>query len=339
MTNNILITGLAGYIGSHCAKYLLEKGYDIIGIDNLSLGHSQAIEELKKIAQKHQRQFKFYETDIAESELVFSENKIDAVIHFAAFSLVGESMSNPLKYYLGNVAKSSLLFEQMLKYGVDKIVFSSTAATYGAPKDFPVSEESEQKPINPYGKSKLMIENILDDLGASSGLNSIRLRYFNVAGADFDGVLGEEHSPETHLIPNILKVALKIKNGSKDITPFKLFGTDYQTKDGTCVRDYIHVCDLAHAHYLALEKLFSNPQTGYFNLGSAQGYSVKEVFESAKKITGIDIALSYEPARAGDPPVLVASNQKASKELNWTPKYNLDQMIESAWNWTQNPKF
>lgn len=332
---NILVTGASGYIGSHTAKYLLENGYDVVSIDNLAIGNPEVTKELKKIAKENGAKFKAYVADISQRDVIqkiLKSNKIDAVVHFAAYSQVGESVKNPYKYYINNTAKTAILLDEMRKAEVNKIVFSSTAATYGEPDEIPIKETTPQKPINPYGKSKLMIENIMDDADKAYGLKSIRLRYFNVAGASSDTRLGEEHNPETHLIPNILYAAKAQQKGIEG-NPFKLFGTDYPTPDGTCVRDYIHVEDLAKAHALALEKLLNGGQTSFYNLGSGSGYSVKEVFDTAEKVTGVKIPVIEEDRRAGDPPVLVASNEKAKKELGWAPEKTLEDMIQSAWNW------
>lgn len=336
----ILVTGAAGYIGSHTAKYLLENGFNVVSVDNYELGNKEASEELKKIAKEQNAYFNAYDADISERNVmaeIFKKEDPSAVVHFAAYSQVAESVKNPYKYYINNTAKTTALLDEMKKANVDKIVFSSTAATYGMPETMPIKETDEQKPINPYGKSKLMIENIMDDADKSDGLKSVRLRYFNVAGSSSDTRLGEEHNPETHLIPNILRAALHQKNG-EDGKPFKMFGNDYPTPDGTCVRDYIHVEDLARAHALALNKLLAGGETSVYNLGSGSGYSVQEVYDTTKKVTGIDIPLVVEGRRAGDPPTLIASREKAEKELNWRPEKSLEDMISSAWSWIlKNP--
>lgn len=341
---NILVTGGAGYIGSHTAKHLLEKGYNVVIIDNLDLGNKGAVDQLRKIADKNGQKVKFYQTDIANTDKIadiLNKNKIDAVVHFAAYSQVAESVKDPLKYYINNTAKTAILLNEMIKAGVNKIVFSSTAATYGDPdeKNIPIREDSPQNPINPYGTSKLMIEKIMDDAKKAHGMESIRLRYFNVAGASTDGELGEVHNPETHLIPNILKPALAKKKGEGEVQEFKLFGTDYPTRDGTCIRDYIHVEDLANAHELALQKLFNGGETSFYNLGSGEGSTVKEVFNTCEEVTGVKIPVKEEERREGDPPVLLASNKKAQQELGWKPEKTLKDMVESTWNWIQNPKF
>ncbi len=337
---NILVTGAAGYIGSHTAKYLLENNYDAVLVDNYVLGNVEAKDELQKIADENGAKFKAYNADISDREkmnTVFKENEIDALVHFAAFSQVGESVIDPYKYYINNTSKTAVLLDIMRNYGVNKIVFSSTAATYGEPEVIPITENLKQNPINPYGQSKLMIEKIMDD-AKIYGLKSIRLRYFNVAGASSDTRLGEEHRPETHLIPNILYSALAQKNGENG-KAFKIFGNDYNTPDGTCVRDYIHVEDLARAHELALKKLFNGGETSYYNLGSNSGYSVKEVFDTAKKVTEIDIKVEIAPRREGDPATLIASNKKAKEELGFEPHKTLVDMIQTTWNWIQNDKW
>lgn len=339
MAKTVLITGVSGYIASHSAKYFLQHGYDVVGIDDFSLGNEGAIVQLSDVAEKQKQKFVFYKEDIASCDYVLKQHKIDVAIHFAAFSLVGESVLNPLKYYSGNVLKSTLLFQSLLNNGVKKLVFSSTAAVYGEPKQVPIKEDYERNPVNPYGRSKLIIEQVLDDLDKASGFKSIRLRYFNVAGADFEGYLGEKHNPETHLIPNVLKTALNLSKGEKSVQPFVMMGTDYPTKDGTCIRDYIHVLDIAAAHYLAAEKLLQGEETACYNLGSGCGYSVREVFETCKKITALPLPFVEVERREGDPSVLVASNEKAKRELGWSPEHTLEEMVYSAWQWAQNPKF
>lgn len=334
---NILVTGAAGYIGSHCAKFLLENGYNVTALDNLSLGHLGAIKQLENIANEKKREFKFHEIDLDETDKVgeILKDKIGAVIHFAAFSQVGESVKNPLKYYINNTGKTALLLNEMIKADVKKIVFSSTAAVYGIPDEIPIQETAVSNPINPYGKSKLMIEKIMDAEDKANGLKSISLRYFNVAGASSDGKLGEVHNPETHLIPNVLKTVASDDKGAT----FKLFGDDYDTRDGTAIRDYIHVEDLVYAHFLALKKLLKENISGVYNLGSSKGCSVKEVYDVCCQVTGKNIPLEIQGRREGDPPILVASNEKAEKELKFKPEKSLEDMILSAWNWALNPKF
>lgn len=321
----ILITGGAGYIGSHCAIKLLEQNKDIVIFDNLSTGHLETIEILQKV-----KNFKFIQGDLLDKKAVdnvFKENKIDAVIHFAAFSQVGESVINPKKYYRNNVVGTINLLDSMIENGVRRIVFSSTAATYGEPEYVPIDEKHPQKPINPYGKTKLMIENIMNDYDKAYGLKSVRLRYFNVAGADSKNRIGEWHDPETHIIPNILKSTFQ---GGKT---FKMFGTDYDTQDGTCVRDYINIEDLIDTHLLALNYLNSGGETNYFNLGTKNGSSVKEVFEICKKITNKKFPVEICPRRDGDPAKLIADNTKACKILGWQPQNDLRKSIQTAYNW------
>lgn len=321
----ILITGGAGYIGSHCTLELLKKGCNIVIYDNLSTGHIETVENLKNFGN-----LTFVEGDLSETDKLdrlFKENNIDSVLHFAAFSLVGESVKNPQKYYINNVLGTLNLLKTMLENNVKKIVFSSTAAVYGEPEYTPIDEKHPQNPINPYGKTKLMIENILDDYDKAYGLRSVRLRYFNVAGADSKSITGEWHETETHLIPNILKSAFS------HTQQFEMYGDDYETKDGTCVRDYINVEDLAKAHLLALDYLNNGGKTDFFNLGTKEGNSVKEVFSLCEEITGQKIPVKIMPRREGDPAILVADNKKAETILNWTPEKSLKDSIKSAWEW------
>jgi UDP-glucose 4-epimerase len=321
----ILVTGGAGYIGSHCVMALLEQGYNVMIFDNLSTGHLETIETLKKYGN-----LTFYQSDLLKRSVldeVFSHHEIDAVIHFAAFSQVGESVKNPAKYYRNNVVGTLNLLDAMLAHEVKKIVFSSTAATYGEPKYIPIDEKHPQTPINPYGQTKLMIEQIMDDYDKAYGLKSVRLRYFNVAGADSKNRIGEWHEPETHLIPNILKSTF---NAGKT---FEMYGTDYDTKDGTCVRDYINVEDLAQAHLLALNYLQKGGETNFFNLGTNDGNTVKEVFSFCEKITGKNIPVNQKPRREGDPASLVADNTKAKNVLGWNSEKTLEQSIETAYIW------
>lgn len=325
----ILVTGGAGYIGSHCALALLEKGQDIVVFDSLELGHSETIETLRTSDTKGEL-VDFIQGDLKEYKdisSVFKKHKIDAVVHFAAYSQVGESVKNPEKYYFNNVYGSLNLFKSMLENGVKSIVFSSTAATYGEPSYSPIDENHPQLPINPYGSSKLMIEKILDDYDKAYGLKSVRLRYFNVAGADSKTRIGEWHEPETHLIPNILKATF---SGGQT---FQMFGTDYDTIDGTCVRDYINVEDLANAHVLALDYLNNGGATNFFNLGTKTGNSVKEVFSACETVTEQAIPVEVKPRREGDPATLVADNTKAKTILGWNPKHDLCESIKTAYEW------
>lgn len=326
----ILVTGGAGYIGSHTVIALLENGFDVVIFDNLELGHKEIVEVLKNISAKG-KVVDFIQgdlKDLSDIEKVFEKhNDIEAVVHFAAYSQVGESVKNPQKYYYNNVYGTMNLLNAMLENNVKKIVFSSTAATYGNACYTPIDEVHPQKPINPYGKTKLMIENIMDDYDKAYGLKSVRLRYFNVAGADNKSRVGEWHNPETHLIPNILKSTF---SGEKT---FEMYGTDYDTKDGTCVRDYINVEDLANAHVLALKYLNNGGITNFFNLGTQEGNSVKEVFSACTKVTGKDIPLKEMPRRAGDPAILVAANSKAKEVLGWNPEKTLEESIKTAYSW------
>lgn len=321
----ILVTGGAGYIGSHCVMALLEKGYEVVVVDNLSTGHQETIDTLKKYGKLIFRQGDLLKETYLDS--IFKQYKIDSIIHFAAFSQVGESVKNPRKYYVNNVVGTLNLLNTMLENGVKKIVFSSTAATYGEPEYIPIDEKHPQNPINPYGQSKLMIEKIMDDYDKAYGLKSVRLRYFNVAGADSKNRIGEWHNPETHLIPNILKSTF---GGGKT---FEMYGDDYDTKDGTCVRDYINVEDLAQAHLLALEYLNNGGETNFFNLGTNDGNTVKEVFNACEKVTGKNITVKQMPRREGDPASLVADNSKAKSVLKWNPNKTLETSIHTAYEW------
>ncbi|WP_126992919.1 UDP-glucose 4-epimerase GalE [Thermosipho globiformans] len=315
----ILVAGGAGYIGSHVCKMLKERGYDVVVIDNLSHGH-------KSFA----RYGEFVLGDISDEnllDLVFKTYKIDAVMHFCAYIEVGESVVDPYKYYQNNVSNTLTLLNSMLKHDVKYFIFSSTAAVYGMPQKIPIKEDDPKTPINPYGKSKYMVEQILDDFDRAYGLKSIRFRYFNAAGADESLEIGEAHEPETHLIPLILDAALSVRES------IKIFGTDYETKDGTCIRDFVHVNDLADAHIKGLEYLISEKKTDYFNLGSGSGFSVREVIEKVKEVTKVDFKVEEVDRRPGDPAYLIADNTKARKILGWEPKYDLEKIIQTAWNW------
>ena len=316
----ILVAGGAGYIGSHMVALLVKRGYEVIVADNLRTGHWQAVKGAKKLYVGDLR-------DNAFLEQVFSENDIDGVINFAAFSLVGESVTNPLKYYGNNVEGAVSLLSAMKAHGVDKMVFSSTAATYGEPEKQPIEEHDRTEPTNPYGATKLAIENMLKWCDRAYGIRYAALRYFNAAGSDTETGIGEDHDPESHLIPLVMKTAL----GQRD--HIGIFGEDYPTADGTCVRDYIHVNDLAEAHLLALEYLAGGGSSDVFNLGSGDGYSVKEIIETARRVTGREIKATVEPRRAGDPSVLIASNKKSAEVLGWKPVRGLEQIISDAWAW------
>ena len=319
----ILVTGGAGYIGSHFVYKLIEKGYDVIVIDNLDTGFKEAIH----------REVSFYKGDIRDLkflDLVFSRESIECVVHFAANSLVGESMENPLKYFDNNVYGMQNLLKSMVKHNIDKIVFSSTAATYGEPNSTLITEEHITHPINVYGESKLMMEKLMYWTKEAHGLKYIALRYFNVAGAHKSGMIGESHMPETHLIPIILQVALGIRDY------ITVFGNDYPTEDGTCIRDYIHINDLVDAHILSMEKLLNGKYGGTYNLGTGKGYSIMEMIESARNVTGHLIPSQIGQRRVGDPAVLVASNNLAKVELGWSPKHmDIGEIIQSAWKFHQ----
>ncbi|MCH4886817.1 UDP-glucose 4-epimerase GalE [Acidaminobacter sp. JC074] len=317
---SILVTGGAGYIGSHAVKGLLDKGYEVVIVDNLETGFESALDSRAK----------FYKGDIRDNAFLndmFSKEDVKGVIHFAANSLVGESMTNPLKYFDNNVHGTRVLLSAMLKYDVKHIVFSSTAATYGEPVRIPIDESHPTSPINPYGEAKLMMEKVIDWTSKAHDLTYVSLRYFNVAGAHPSGEIGESHDPETHLIPIILQVP----NGQRE--KLSVFGNDYDTKDGTCIRDYIHIEDLVEAHVLALEYLLAGKKSDIFNLGSGDGYSIYEMIEAAKEATGQEIAYEIADRRPGDPAVLIASNNKAKDVLNWSPKHtDVKDIIKSAWH-------
>lgn len=318
---SILVLGGAGYIGSHTVYELIAKGEDVVVVDNLETGHREAVHPMAR----------FYEGDIrnrAFVDSVFEQEKIDAVIHFAANSLVGESMTNPLKYYDNNVNGTKVLLESMIAHDVKKIVFSSTAATYGEPENIPILESDKTCPTNAYGETKLSMEKMMKWTDVAHGLKYVALRYFNACGAHESGEIGEAHNPESHLIPLILQVPL----GKREF--ISIFGDDYDTEDGTCIRDYIHVTDLAQAHILAVKYLLEGNESNTFNLGNGVGFSVKEVIETAKKATGLPIAAKIVERRAGDPARLVASSEKARKVLGWNPEHaDLEEIIASAWKW------
>jgi UDP-glucose 4-epimerase len=311
----ILVTGGAGYIGSICVEELLNRGFEVSVFDNLSEGHGKAIDPRAD----------FYQGDLADRSVLrhaFGQAKPEAIMHFAANALVGESMTNPSKYFRNNVSSGINLLDMAVEFGLKKFVFSSTCATFGIPERMPIDESLPQRPINPYGESKLMFETILRWYEKLHGLSFTALRYFNAAGAS--GQFGEDHRIETHLIPNILKVAL----GQKDHV--EIYGTDYDTPDGTCIRDYIHILDLAQAHILAL----ASPKSDFYNLGTGGGTSVREVIETCQQITGRDIKALEKPRRPGDPPRLIAASEKIRAELGWEPRFqNIRPIVESAWAW------
>ena len=316
----ILVAGGAGYIGSHMVALLVKRGYEVVVADNLRTGHWQSVKGARRLYVGDLR-------DAAFLNRVFGENHIDGVINFAAFSLVGESVTDPLKYYENNVEGAVSLLSAMRAHGVDKIVFSSTAATYGEPEKQPIEESDRTEPTNPYGATKLAIENMLKWCDRAYGIHYVALRYFNAAGSDTEAGIGEDHDPESHLIPLVMKTAL----GQRD--HIGIYGEDYPTSDGTCVRDYIHVKDLAQAHLLALEYLARGGESDVFNLGSGNGYSVRQIIETARRITGREIRATAEPRRGGDPSVLIASNKKAAERLGWHPALGLDQIVSDAWAW------
>lgn len=317
---NILVVGGAGYIGSHACKELFKQGYNPIVFDNLIYGHKDFVKWGEFVLGDL--------NNIDQIRLVFERYKIDALMHFAAFAYVGESVTNPQKYYQNNVVATLNLLNVMKEYNVGKFIFSSTCATYGNPEYLPIDEKHPQNPINPYGMSKLMVENILKDYSTAYDFRFVSLRYFNASGCDIDGEIGEFHDPETHLIPLVLDAAL----GKRD--SIKVFGTDYDTKDGSAVRDYIHVVDLANAHILALQYLLQGGKSEIFNLGNGIGFSVNEVIECVKNVTALTFKVDYVDRRAGDPAVLIGSSEKINSMLGWRPNYHkLDDIISSAWEW------
>ncbi len=321
----VLVTGGAGYIGSHAVLALKEAGYEVIVLDNLSYGHREIVEQVLQV--------KLIVGDISDSALlneIFFKHDIKAVMHFAAYIAVGESVVDPAKYFRNNVAGTLTLLEAMQKASINKFIFSSTCALYGIPKFVPITEEHPQDPISPYATSKWMVERILSDFDIAYNLKSVRFRYFNAAGADPTGLLGEDHEPETHIIPLVLFAAM----GKREF--ISIFGTDYPTEDGTCIRDYIHVADLAQAHVLGLHYLLKGGESDVFNLGNGGGFSVREVIETAKQITGKEIEIFECERRAGDPPILVGSSDKVRQVLGWHPQYpNLNEIISHAWEWHQ----
>jgi UDP-glucose 4-epimerase len=322
----ILVTGGAGYIGSHAVLALQRSGYEVIILDNLVYGHQDLVDNVLKT--------KLIVGDTCDRALLdqlFAAHSISAVMHFAAYAYVGESVSDPAKYYQNNVVGTLTLLEAMRTAGIHKFVFSSTCATYGVPEKTPIPEDHPQSPINPYGMSKLMVEHILADYNHAYDFKSVAFRYFNAAGADPEGRLGEDHQPETHLIPLVLMTAL----GQRESV--SIFGTDYPTPDGTCIRDYIHVNDLATAHILGLEYLLKGGETTVFNLGNGNGFSVREVIDTAQQVTGQEIKALECPRRPGDPPALIGSGEKARALLGWAPQFaDLQVILTHAWQWHQH---
>ena len=317
---NILVVGGAGYIGSHMVKQLTNAGHDVVTLDNLSCGYRDAV-----------KYGEFVEGDLGDPSVldyVFSNYDIDAVMHFAAFIEVAESVRDPAKYYRNNVINTTVLLNAMIQHDIEHFLFSSTAAIFGEPEYTPIDETHSKKPINPYGRSKLMVEQILQDYENAYGLKSTCLRYFNAAGADPDGELGERHQPETHLIPLILQAA----SGRRPT--IRVFGNDYPTEDGTCIRDYIHIVDLCTAHALALDYMLKTGSSARYNLGNGRGFSVQQVIDAVRRITGKDINVTQDARRPGDPAVLVADSSLAQQQLGWQPEYNsLESIISTAWHW------
>jgi UDP-glucose-4-epimerase GalE len=317
---NVLVTGGAGYIGAHCCKELAGRGFQPVVYDNLATGH-----------REHVRWGPLFEGDIGDAaglDAVCTAFRFDAALHFAAFIEVGESVADPLKYYANNVAGALQVIRALVRHGIRRVVFSSSAAVYGAPTQVPIDEAHATRPLNPYGRTKLMVEHMLADCEPACGLRWMALRYFNAAGADPGAQIGEWHDPESHLIPRVLEAA---RHGD---SPVQVYGTDYPTHDGSCIRDYIHVADLARAHALAVESLLAGGSGGAFNLGQGRGYSVLEVLREAARVTGRHVPVHAGPRRPGDPPVLIASNRKAREVLGWVPEQSdLESIIASAWKW------
>ncbi len=323
----ILVSGGAGYIGSHTGRMLAEEaGYHVVVIDNLVFGHRDALISEGVV---------LVEADISDAnavEEIFSTHNISGVVHFAAFCFVGESVTDPLKYYANNTAAPLTLLRAMREHGCDQFILSSTCATYGDPQEMPMTEKHAQQPINPYGRSKLMLEQILSDCDQAYGLRSVRLRYFNASGCSRDGLIGEDHDPETHLIPNVLRAA------KGEIGPLTVFGSDYPTPDGTCIRDYVHVEDLARAHVNALNYLREGGTSFSCNLGTGQGASVRQVIDAAESVTGKQVPIEYGERREGDPPELVADSSLAKQALGWEPQItDIRHIIETAWAWMNGP--
>ena len=323
----VLVCGGAGYIGSHMVRHLIAHGHEVVVFDSLTTGHREAVGTASLVVGNL--------LDPAALKALFAAHRFDAVMHFCALSLVGVSVAEPYLYYQNNVVGTLNLLQAMHAAGVARLVFSSTAAVFGNPETALIDETHPTRPINPYGASKLMVERMLADAAHAYGLRSVALRYFNAAGADPSGEIGESHAPETHLIPNVLRAALGHDSGM-----LKVFGDDYATRDGTCVRDYVHVNDLAAAHLKGIEFMAGNEGAHVFNLGNGQGFSVLEVIAAARRVTGVEIAFECVPRRAGDPPVLVASSAKARDALDWSPQFtDIDAILDSAWRWHLQPRY
>ena len=318
--DTVLVTGGAGYVGSHTVKLLRERGIPTVVLDNLVRGHREFVSGVPLV-----------EADTGDAQAldeIFSHRRVGAVMHFAAFAYVGESVTEPLKYFRNNVATTVTLLERMVNAGVPRFIFSSSCSTYGLPERVPIDEDHPQRPVNPYGASKVMVERMLADLEAAHGVRSVVLRYFNAAGADPDGTIGERHDPETHLIPLALRAA------TDPDTPLRVYGTDYPTPDGTCIRDYIHVSDIAEAHVLALQRLLAGGTSDAFNLGNGNGCSVRDVVRTVEAIVGRTVPVIECPRRQGDPPMLVGSADKARRMLGWSPRFDrLEAIVETAWRW------
>ncbi|HPG17206.1 MAG TPA: UDP-glucose 4-epimerase GalE [Opitutaceae bacterium] len=321
---NVLVVGGAGYIGSHCVRQLIAAGHRPVVLDNLAYGHRKAVAQ----------EIPFYAANLGDTPTVLNilrQEKIELVMHFAAFCYVGESVTAPVKYYENNVVATLHLLDAMLQAGVKKFVFSSTCATFGVPERLPMTEDLPQAPINPYGQTKLDVENMLKALSTAHGLSFAAFRYFNAAGAAEDGTIGEDHNPETHLIP----LAIQVATGKR--ANLQIFGTDYPTPDGTCLRDYVHVDDLSRAHIAVFDKLATPGARFFYNLGTGKPFSVREIIQAVEKITGKKVPVIESPRRAGDPPALFADSSKAQKELGWTPKYmDAESVIATAWKWHES---